>query len=121
MKPHQKLEPEPVVFWVMGILSIVLGVVSGLLSYASYRHPGGHDLRSAVIFAGYFVLVGIGLLFQRRVAAVLFSLPLLAGALWLGIGSIFAVPFPWSLLNVAFAFIMLLPSWATWRGWSALR
>jgi len=74
-----------------------------------------------MIFAVYFIPVGIGLLLQRRIAAILLSVPLLVAGFWLGIGSIFAVPFPFSLVNIAFGSVMLLPSWLTWRYWSTLR
>jgi hypothetical protein len=120
MTPHQKIETGYRPFEIMGILSIAFGVITGLLGYASRGHIREFS-SSAVVFIIYFVGVGVGLIFHRKIAALFFSLALLIVAVWLAIGSIVSVPFPWYLANAAFAALLTLPSWLTWRRWSALR
>jgi hypothetical protein len=121
MKQRAKFEPEPIVFEVMGILSIVLSIGSALFGYFKVQHPSGHELSAAIIFAIYFILAGAGLIFQRRIAAVMFSAPLSAVAVCTVAISLRSVSFSWLLFDLGFAVVMLLPSWLTWRGWSSLR
>jgi len=110
-------------FTMLGCLSVVAGIACILLSYANTkaRQSGGHDVSSAAYFSIFFTPVGVGLVFLRRIAAVLLSFPLAVLALWMIVASLFTVPFPWWLANIAFGILLLFPSWATWRGWSELR
>jgi hypothetical protein len=121
MKLHQRFDSVLLIFELLGILSIVLGVAAGVLGYASWRHPGGHDTSLLVFAPLCFIPVGVGLMFQRRIAAILLSVPSGVLAVHLIIGSIAYVPFPSVLLGILFGFLFLFPCWATWRGWGILR
>src|SRR5687768_11049221 len=48
-------------------------------------------------------LVAVGLFLLRKWAAMLFAFATAALATWLIVGTVGSVPFPWSLINFAFA------------------
>jgi len=79
---------------------------------------------SAIIRLSIFffstTLIGIGLLFLRKWAALFLSVALMVFAIWLIVGTIQDVPFPWTLINFAFAFLALLPTLVIFRSWSLL-
>jgi hypothetical protein len=122
----QNRRPSPLtasVFRIMGALAILFGLLFLFLDLVNMnaRKHGGHDLSGVMYITIYFVLVGIGMLFLRRVFAVLIALPSLAAALWLAVGSIVQVPFPWILINIAFASILLIPAYLTVKAWRELK
>src|SRR2546425_759751 len=110
-------------FVALGCLSVLAGIVCILLSYANAktRQSGGHDISRVAYFSLFFIPVGVGLIFLRRIAAVLLSFPLGVLAIWMIVASVVSVPFPWWLANILFGILLLFPGWATWRGWSELR
>ena len=65
-------------------------------------------------------VVGIGLLFLRKWAAIYFSLATSAHGSWLILSSIEEVPFPWNLLFICLGISLLLPALVTLRVWSQL-
>ena len=68
-------------------------------------------------------LLGIGLLYGRRSAAIIVTLGSIASALCLIIGSIISVPLPWTLINIIVGGGMLIPAivllgnWRHLKGW----
>ncbi|MDL5053955.1 hypothetical protein QQ056_10400 [Oscillatoria laete-virens NRMC-F 0139] len=128
MKKQQTDPKEPLfitanVFRAIGVAFVILGIACLLLYFANFnaRSHGGRNLTPMLVFTAYCIPVGVGMLFLRKVFALLIALPCLAVAVWLGAGSIFYVPFPWMLINIAFACILCLPSYFTVIGWKQLR
>ena len=110
-------------FRIIGALTILFGLFCLYLFFINMnaRAHGGHDLSRVVYFAAYFVPVGLGMLFLRKVFAILISLPCLAMGLWVVILSLFNIPFPWMLINMAFGLILLVPAYLTVRKWRELK
>ena len=111
-----------VVFRVFGGLAILAAVLCVIAFFANIRarHSGGHDISSVIYLAVFFAIVGVGLLLLRKVAALLFCIPVFVLGVVLVFGSIFRVPFPWLLINVGYVILMFVPTWITFRGWGAL-
>lgn len=88
----------------VGSLLLFSTFVCGLLIWANWHTAslGGHDLKPLAIPATISFVLGVGLLFRRKSAAVIVMLGSVGLAGWLIIGSIVQVPMPWLLLNVFF-------------------
>lgn len=112
--------------WPFEILGVILIVMAALMLGAVIANieraaNGGHNLRPLLLPAVLLVILGIGLLFQHRWAAVLVSVIAAVCGGWVAIGSLITVPMPWSLLNVLFGGVIFSPSVLVWRHWSKLR
>ena len=81
--------------------------------------PSPVELGSLVVF-GFVAVVGVGLLFLRRWAALYFSVPLFWYGLSIALSSIEPFPFPWNLLWMAHGISLMLPLVVTYRVWSQL-
>jgi hypothetical protein len=77
------------------------------------------DIRCLVVF-GFASLVGIGLLFLRKWAALYFSITLFCFGLWMFLTSIEPIRFPWNLFYMADGISLTLPFFVTVRFWSRL-
>jgi hypothetical protein len=70
-----------------------------------------------------FAITGTGLLFLRRSAAVVLAVISGSVGLWLGLGSLSRVPFPWEIINLVTAAAAFLPVFALivarkgFKGW----
>ena len=87
-------------------------------------NPGAHGIDNPLVGlwpAGVLLVVGIGAILLARWAVLVLSLGFGAVAAWLAIGSIISVPFPWSLINIAFAAALCLPAVFAIRSWRHLR
>ena len=73
------------------------------------------------LFGGLFVGAGVVTVLRYRWGTVLLAASFFAIAVWLGIGSIGNVPFPWILINLFFVVLLCLPAVATYFAWSELR
>ncbi len=73
-----------------------------------------------LVSIGAITLVGFGLLFLRKWAALYFSIPLFLVGLWLFWASIAQVPFPWNLLFMCEGLSLMLPLVVTIRVWPEL-
>jgi hypothetical protein len=109
-----------------GVAVIVFGVCSVLLGCAFIFIYFNHGMRSVStlrcwLFGGFFLCVGTVTVLRYRWGAVLLAAALIAVALWLGIGSVGSVPFPWILINLFFSVVLFLPAVATYLSWSELR
>src|SRR5437016_4256358 len=104
MRTNSAKSDYPGTFEVLGFLSIVAGILCVVVFFANAKtkHNGGHDISDIIYFSFFFIPVGAGLIFKWRIAAVLLSLPLGVVAVWMVVGSIVSVPFPWLLLNIFF-------------------
>jgi len=110
-------------FRALGILTLLSGVLCLFLWVINMeaRKHGRHDLSFAIYFSVYLIPVGIGTLSLRRIFAIGIALPTLLMALWLTIGSIIKVPFPWMLINIAFASVLFIPSYLVVKSWGELK
>jgi hypothetical protein len=94
----------------------------GLL-YAESRVAGALSLARVARLSLFFFLVnvvGVGLLYRRKWAAICFYTALLAIALWLILGSLLSVPFPWNLFNITLGFALTFPIVTIVRAWPML-
>lgn len=67
------------------------------------------------------IVVGIGLLYRRKWAAIYFSLATSGVGLFLIFFSILYIPFPWNLPNITLGVIVILPTIAIISTWSDLK
>ncbi len=114
--------PETFLFHIFGFLTLAFG---GLMFYMSFFSPRAEpdpasNLRVIVSLA-LTTMTAIGLIFQRKWAAILFSLATGMFSFWLMIGSIAEVPFPYLLINLFMGLLLLSPLLATISFWSSLK
>jgi hypothetical protein len=113
-----------IIFRLFGVAVLLFEALT-LLDTANRVVTGRLPLTARVI-AGNSVatagalLVGVGLLFLRKWAALFFSVASLWVGSWLVIGSILYVPFPWQLANFFLALFFVAPSGVTYLFWQDL-
>jgi hypothetical protein len=110
-------------FRLFGVLTLLLNVVNlfifaidALLNAGS--SPGSR-VRMIVSFTAATV-IGFGLIFLRKWAAIYFSLPLFLWGIWFFWTSIEQVPFPYNLLCMCEGLSLMLPLVVTIRMWPEL-
>lgn len=110
------------VFTAFGIAVLAFAVLSLLLVVANRptAAQGGHDLSGAVGPSLLLIVIGVGLLFNRRWAAALFAAICTAVGGWLTFGSLLVVPLPWLFLNVFYGLSLIVPAIVVYRNWSKL-
>ncbi|MCA1622255.1 MAG: hypothetical protein LC768_00755 [Acidobacteria bacterium] len=112
------------IFKVFGILTFIFQLLMVFtLIIGNRREPIAFDIQVITRISIFFFLTtttGIGLMYRRKWAAISFSLATLSFAVWLIIGSIWDVPFPWNLNNFFVGAIFLLPVFITVNLWSQL-
>jgi hypothetical protein len=110
------------VFRTLGLLMFFIAALFALLALASWHTTSiiGQQLKPAIIPAAIFFLLGFGLFHYRKSAALLMALVSFSCAMWLIIGSLIVVPFPWWLLNIAFGVVILIPTWLVVKNWRTL-
>ena len=94
------------------------GVLTLLLSPGAFA-MSNNDLGRFALFAAVFV-VGWGLIFLRKWAALYFSVPLFCYGVLIALESIPANPFPYNLLGMAYGASLMLPLVVTIRIWRQL-
>jgi hypothetical protein len=105
-----------------GAFSVLLSLALGWLAVT--MNPGAHGIESpkeGLWVAGVLLLLGIGTILLRRWAVLILSFASGLVGVWLAIGSIISVPFPWLLINVACGAVLLTPVICAIRSWSYLR
>jgi hypothetical protein len=105
-----------------GVLTLLFDLVLFRLAIdalSSVASSPGPSVRVLVLFTAV-TMVGFGLLFLRKWAAVYFSLALFWFGLWLFIASIEQVPFPYNLLYMFESLSLMLPLLITVRIWPEL-
>lgn len=110
-------------FRLFGVLTLLFAAGTAWVIYENRyaRQYGGHDLSGLIVLIYPSLPIGIGLLFLRKWAAILLSLPLLACAVLLFVGSILKVPFPYMIFNFHFALMLMIPAAATVNYWTDLK
>ena len=102
-------------------------VYGGLLLFFFFansgtRESGGRDLSSAIYPAIFFLIVGLGALFQKRIFAAVFSFVVGGIGIGLAIAALLqAKQSPWAIFSIPLGLLLLLPAWSTVKGWKALR
>jgi hypothetical protein len=91
-----------------------------LISDVPYNTPTLRQEFSTLIGLGFVTLVGFGLLFLRKWAAIYFSVPLFCFGAWLALTSIEPIPFPFNLCYMCLGVSLMLPLIVTVRVWSQL-
>jgi hypothetical protein len=107
---------------IAGASAILFGVGAGIVALT--MNPGAHGIvnpRLGLWHAALIVVIGIGTLLLRRWAALLLALGCSGVAVWLVLGSIVSVPFPWCLINFAAAGVLFAPAAFTFKSWRQLR
>jgi hypothetical protein len=73
------------------------------------RMSGGRDVSSIVVIGGPLLVLGIASALGVRFAIYALALSCSVAGLWLSVGSLWQVPFPWLLLNLGLAALLLAP------------
>ena len=111
-------------FKVFGVLTLIFEALELLILLSSRaKQLGPLDSGALIRISVFFfssTVIAVGLFFLRKCAALFFSLALCAVAVWLILGSIIQVPFPWNLINIFWGIILVLPVVVTIHGWSRL-
>lgn len=115
--------PETYIFRFFGFLTFVFEVS---FIYMLTRPRVWEDLDSealvrTTVFLVISAAVGTGLMLSRKWAAILLSLATTAYSIWLAVGSILGVPFPYILINFSFSVMLLIPLFATISYWHSLQ
>src|SRR5262249_24065165 len=108
----------------LGIITLLFEAgMSLVLASAHMRMLGLLTTSAALRLSVFFLIatvVAIGLFLLRKRAAILFAVASGMLATWLIVGTVGSVPFPWSLINFALAFLLILPTVVIIRSWSSL-
>ena len=98
----------------IGVSYLLVATLCVLLILANWHTAaiGGRNIRPLAAPAAAFFLVGVGLLFRRRSAALIAVLGSITFVTWLLVGSVRHVPMPWLFLNAVFGGIVLVPACA---------
>ena len=111
-------------FKIFGIFVFLFQLMMGFVFLVGQsREPFFLNNHTIIRISSFFLLttiVGIGLIYLRKWAAICFSLAISCFSLWLIIGSILYVPFFWSFINFFIGIISLIPVFITIRLWSLL-
>lgn len=75
---------------------------------------------SRLVVAGFVYVVGVGLLYLRKWAALYFSVTLFWVGLSWALSAVQEIDFPWNLFWMAHGASMMLPLFVTIRVWSQL-
>ncbi|HEY2866413.1 MAG TPA: hypothetical protein VGJ02_04925 [Pyrinomonadaceae bacterium] len=114
-------------FKFFAILTFIFEAMMAIMMYLTWPRlmAEGPLTRADIIrlFTFYFLttVVGAGLLFSRRWAAVMMSAATTIWGLWLIIGSILEVPFPFLLINISIGIVAMAPLLVTIAFWASLR
>lgn len=86
--------------------------------------PGAFAMREndagRLVMFSVVVVIGLGLIFLRKWAAVYFSVPLFCYGIFIVLKSIPEIPFPYNLLGMAYGASLMLPLIVTILIWRRL-
>jgi hypothetical protein len=94
------------------------GVLTLLLSPGAFAMSDEHIGRLALFAA--VVVLGSGLIFLRKWAAIYFSVPLFSYGVLVVLEAIPQITFPFNLLGMAYGVSLMLPLFVTIRIWRRL-
>lgn len=105
-----------------GVVTLLLDLlwIFFAISALSTVEPSLWQCVRMLVPIGPITLIGIGLLFLRKWAALYFSMPLFLVGIWLFWTSIVQVLFPWNLLFMCEGLSLMLPLVVTIRVWPEL-
>ena len=109
-------------FSLFGFITLALTLCGGFVFYFNLptRQEGGHNLSFLIVIIVLGTPLGIGLLLHRKWAAISFSVPLLLTGIWLIVGSLLTVAWPWAIINISLGIVLILPTVITYRRWALL-
>ncbi len=115
--------PETYIFRIFGFLTFVfeVGFIYMLTRPRVWEDLDLEALVRSAIFLVISTAVATGLMFFRKWAAILLSLATATYSIWLIIGSILAVPFPYIFINIFVGVMLLIPLFATISHWRSLQ
>lgn len=103
------------------ILLIAASVCFGVAFANQYASAaGGRDISGFYALGAMLTALALGMWAHWKPAAFLFIASSVCLAAWLVIGSLLSVPFPWWLINLLGAALMLIPSLKIIQHWSGL-
>jgi hypothetical protein len=108
------------VFGVLTILFVVGVLITSVMTAHLSPRPSPLAYARLSIFVVIGLIIGIGLLFLRKWAALCFSSGSLALAIWMVVGSILYWPFPAMLIILGIGLSFIFPAVLTLRCWSHL-
>ena len=113
---------RPNFFRVYGLIALLLSPLASvdIIGHSVNAGPSEVEWLRASFLTSVGVLVGIGLLFLRKWAAIYFSLPLFFLGVWEFLASIPLEPFPYNLLLMAHSLSLTIPLFVTIRVWKQL-
>ena len=113
---------RPVYFRAFGLIALLPALLASVGLISRYLSPVPIDLAwfRLMFLTAVAVLVGLGLLYLRKWAALYFSLPLFCLGVWEFFKSIPEVTFPYNLLLMAHALSLTLPIVVTILAWKQL-
>jgi hypothetical protein len=105
---------------VFAVVALLIDAMAVPMMLRLEREGAPHAERGwlAVLAVG---IVALGLVCQRKWAAVLFAGGAAASGAWLAIGGVFYVPLPFAIINILFGAALWLPLFVTLRYWKALQ
>ena len=108
-------------FQAFGIL-VLAPALPYLLAAACSFWQSAEPLRqfNRLVVAWFAVLVGVGLLYLRKWAALYFSVPLFCVGLSWALSAVEEITFPWNLFWMAHGVSLMLPLYVTIHVWSRL-
>jgi hypothetical protein len=116
MNLHKSLRETPPytgLLRVFGVLVTLAGLGFYWLVFAINEGARGlANLHILLVPATFFIIIGIGTFYLSRALTIILSILCAAVGLWLIVGSIFYVPFPWFLINVLLGSACLIPLYA---------
>jgi len=99
---------------------LMVPIFMALIADVSFSTPTFRQEFRTLIGLGFLTVVGVGLIFLRKWAAIYFSVPLFCYGFWLALSSIEPIRFPWNLFYVCEGISLMLPLIITIRVWSQL-
>jgi hypothetical protein len=110
-------------FRLLGVLLLLGAVIMACLVWANWHTAaiGGRSLKPLFRPAILFLVLGLGLIFGRKSAALLLVACSAVWAIWFLIATVRHVPIPWAFIDVAVVVAMLIPSAIVVRYWNQLR
>lgn len=106
-----------------GVVTFVFEAAILLVVIGQRSRSGPLPLRFIISISIFFfaaTLIGLGLLFLRKWAALVFSLVLVALPIWNTLSTLGKAPFAWNLMILVSAIVLVMPVIIIIRSWSLL-